>query len=398
MKYLTINNSTKLWILTCLTLVSVATNSAAVAFYVQQNLVTDDQANLTSSGFAPAAHVDPNLVNPWGISFGPTSPFWLSNNGMGNTTLYNGAGQPFPIASPLVVTIPPGGGAAPSTPTGQVFNGTSDFQISSGSTPAPSRFIFATEGGTISGWNPTVNPTNAIVAVDNSAAGAVYKGLASGSGASGNVLYAANFHAGTIDVFDKSFNSVALAGSFKDPTLPAGYAPFNIQNIGGKLYVAYAQQDAAKHDEVAGASLGFVSVFDANGNFIKRVASNGALNAPWGLAMAPLDFGQFSNDLLVGNFGDGRISVFDSLTDAFLGQLGDRLGNPIEIPGLWALTAGNGGPGIDKNNLYFTAGISDEAHGLFGSLSVPEPGVLPLFCAGLLPALVLLRRRGGEGL
>lgn len=352
--------------------------------YSQTNLVTDDQANLVQSGFAPAQFTDPNLVNPWSISYNPTGAFWVSDNGTGVSTLYNGAGQPFPVPpnSPLVVTIPaPNNSPAETTatPTGQVFNGTSDFVVSNGDKAAPSLFIFATEDGTISGWNPQVDPTHAFLLKDNSAVGAVYKGLASDNTPSGNFLYGANFHSGTIDIFDKDFNAV---GSFADPNAPTGFAPFNIQNLGGKLYVTFAKQDESGKNDVAGSGNGFIDVFDPESHTFTRFASGTAaggqirsLNSPWGLAIAPSDFGKFSNDLLVGNFGNGLIDAFDPQTGAFLGKLKDAAGKPVQIDGLWGLAFGNGGQAGKTNELFFTAGINDEQHGLFGKLeaqTLPE--------------------------
>jgi uncharacterized protein (TIGR03118 family) len=307
-----------------------------------------------------AFRTDPNLVNPWGISFSATSPFWISDNHAGVSTLYNSFGR----AIPLVVTVPtPLGGTPPASPTGQVFNGTPDFVVTSGVKTGPARFIFATEEGTVSGWN---GGPNAVLAFDNSASGAVYKGLAMGSDASGNnFLFATNFNAGVVDVLDSSFNWVT---SFTDAEVPAGFAPFGIRNINGNLYVAYAMQDADKHDDVAGPGNGFVDVFDTSGNLLKRFASNGKLNSPWGLALAPDRWGAFSGALLVGNFGDGRISAFNATTGALIGQLQDRHGNPLSLEGLWALTFGNGHQGGIRHWLYFTAGPQGEAHGLFGAL------------------------------
>jgi uncharacterized protein (TIGR03118 family) len=328
----------------------------AASIYQVHKLVSD------ILGFAD--NYDPKLKNPWGISLSPTSPFWISNNGTGVATLYNGSGQPFPVGSPLVVTLPPpAGGSPPAAPTGQVFNAGASFQ--------GDRFIFVTEDGTISGWS---SGTNAILRVDNSPAGAVYKGLAIGNNGAGDFLYATNFHAGTIDVFNNNFAPTTLTGSFTDPNIPSGFAPFNIQNLGGKLYVTYAKQDATKHDDVPGPGNGFVDVFDLNGNLVKRLISNGALNSPWGLALASSNFGDFSNTLLVGNFGDGLINAFDPDTGAFLGQIHDNMGNPVVIEGLWGLKFGNGGNGGDLDTLYFTAGIPGpppdlvESHGLFGSI------------------------------
>jgi len=325
------------------------------------------QTNLASDIPGLAAFTDPHLINPWGISFGPTTPFWISDNGAGVTTLYSGAGQPFPPASPLVVTIPPPMGSPTgtvSTPTGQVFNSTTDFVVSAGGHSGASRFIFATEDGTISGWNPTVDATHAITGVDNSPSGAIYKGLALGSAQGSNFLYAANFHAGTIDVFDGSFHPAQLAGSFTDSAIKRGYAPFNIQNLGGQLFVTYALQDADGKDDVAGPAHGFVDIFSTDGQLVRRFATHGTLNSPWGLTLDPT-----GSMVLVGNFGDGRINVFDLASGDFLGQLRDTSNRKITISGLWALSYGNGGPGFDQTSLYFTAGLDDEAHGLFGKLT-----------------------------
>jgi uncharacterized protein (TIGR03118 family) len=221
-----------------------------------------------------------------------------------------------------------------------------------------------------------LSPT-AILAVDNSASGAIYKGVAIGSTPAGNFLYAANFHAGTIDVFDNAFQAASLAGSFSDPDLPAGFAPFNIQNLAGQLYVTYAKQDADKEDVVTGPGLGFVDVFDTNGHFLQRVATRGQLNAPWGLTFAPADFGRFSNDLLVGNFGDGRINAYSQQGGHFhfAGQLRGPAGQRLMIDGLWALTFGSGGANNGPTNvLFFTAGPDEEQHGLFGSISACHTG------------------------
>lgn len=362
-------------------LASPASAGSELKFYHETDLV--------SNILGRAAVTDMHLKNPWGLVAGPKSPtrpagtfFWVSDNGAGVSTLYNVAGQP-PVVLPLVVTIPlpplpPPPPLAHSAPTGVVFNDTSDFVLNG----FPSLFIFATEDGTISAWNQHVTPlTSAVLEVDNSVSGAVYKGLAIGSNASGNFLYATNFHAGTIDVFDKDFHTPnpPLAGSFSDPRIPAGFAPFNIQNLDGDLYVTYAKQNAAKHDDVEGKGNGFVDVFDTDGNFIQRVASRGHLDSPWGLALAPpadapANFGRFSGDLLVGNFGDGRINAYSLEGDHFHfhGQLQGPDGHPVAIDGLWALRFGNGGAAGPTNNLFFTAGINGEADGLFGSLIACE--------------------------
>ncbi len=319
-----------------------------------------------------ASHVDPKLANPWGISLSPTSAFWVSNAGTGTSTLYNTAGELFPVGNQTVVRIPAGDGRmGPSKPTGQIWNGTPGFELAPG---RPAAFIFATEGGAISAWNRNVDPTNAIVVIDDPSAR--FKGMAMGVASDGPMLYLANFRAGTIDVFDYAFKSVMTAGGFRDPGLPAGYAPFNIQRFGKSLYVAYAKQDASMTGDVPGDGNGFVSVFDLEGNFSRRLVSNGALNSPWGMAIAPSFFGDYSNTLLVGNFGDGRINVFDLTTGMNVGMLRYKDGNPIGLEGLWGLAFGNGGSGGNANTLYFTAGVSGggakEDHGVFGSVSVGQ--------------------------
>ena len=340
------------------------------------------QTNLVSDGFVPAQTMDPNLINPWGVSYPPTGPFWVSDNNSGaatNTpsvaTIYTGAGSSVAVAGHTTITVAPPPGQRTSAPTGQVFNvaGTG-FDISNGTTKAPSVFIFATEDGTISGWNPVVNSGSSVIAVDNSnnGTGAVYKGLAIAKTDDGTLLFAANFRNGTVDVFNQQFKQV---NSFTDPRLPPGFAPFNVQVLDGHLFVTFALQDDAKHDDVAGAGNGFVDEFDLEGHLLHRVASQGPLDSPWGLAIAPKSFGEFAGDLLVGNFGDGTIDVFDPhRNNHFLGKLLGPNGAPIVIGDLWALIPGNGGPNSDPNSIFFTAGVQNEAHGLFGSLTaVPQP-------------------------
>jgi uncharacterized protein (TIGR03118 family) len=328
------------------------------------------QTNLVSDIPGMARVTDPNLQNPWGITASPTGDFWVSDNGSGVSTLYDGQGQP----SSLVVTIPPPTSLppdTPGTPTGTVFNSTTDFMVSANGNSGPATFLFATEDGVIAGWNPQVDPTNAILAVDNPNpdTGPVYKGLTSGTDAAGdNLLYAANFRFGTVDVFDTNFQLVHLAGSFQDPNLPSDFAPFNVRSIGNKLFVTYAKQDANKHDDVAGPGNGYVDVYSMDGELLQRLVSQGPLNSPFGLVMTPADFGSLSNDLLVGNFGDGQINAFEPTTGDFLGPLTTRADQPFQVDGLWALRFGNGGAAGPTNTLFFTAGINDEQDGLFGSL------------------------------
>jgi uncharacterized protein (TIGR03118 family) len=362
--------------------------AVAQAGYVQNNLVSDQPG--------VAKFTDPNLVNAWGIAASGTSPFWVANNGTGTATLYNTLGKP----QALVVSVPAlGGGAA--APTGQVFNGTTDFAAGGGT----SRFIFSTEDGTINAWAPGATGTTAVIAADHSGAGAVYKGLALANNGTSNFLYAPDFANNRIDVFNNAVGDATLGGNFTDPNAPAGYAPFNVQNLGGTLFVTFARQQAGSTDEAHGDGFGFVDAFDANGNFLRRIASGTDaggtltdLNAPWGLALAPTTgFGEFNGALLVGNFGNGRILAFDPTTDAFKGVMTDALGNPLVIDGLWGLRLGNGGNGGATNKIYFSAGPADETHGLFGSLksAAPEPETLPLLLLGapLFGLLVAARRR-----
>ncbi len=363
-------------VLAFLAVVTLAIPASAQGGYQQTDLTTDDQSVLTSLGYAPALNVDPSLINPWGVSFGPTGPFWISDNGTGLTTLYDTTG----VKQGLVVTIPPPAGSpvgTTSTPTGQVFNGdATQFIVTGPGGSGAAAFIFAGEDGTITAWNPKANLFNAILEADRSqtptaSKGAVYKGLASATNLFGTFLYATNFRAGTVDVFDSKF---AFLGSFTDRRIPAGYAPFGIQNINGYLVVTFAKQDAAKHDDVAGPGKGFVDVFDSFGDLRSHFAARGPLNSPWGIALAPSNFGRYSNALLIGNFGDGRINAYRVRNGEYLGPLKNARGRPIAIDGLWALIFGNGGSGGLTDSLYFTAGIDNEQHGLFGSLTALPGG------------------------
>ena len=294
----------RLWMLPLAMSIAVATPATLHA--ASNNFNSFGQTNLVSDLPGVARVMDPDLVNPWGMAFSSSSPIWVSDNGQGLATIYNGAG----VKQGLVVSIPaPGGGQG--APTGQVFNGGSGFN--------GDRFLFSTEDGTIAGWRGALG-TTAELGADQSGAGAVFKGLALATNGSNSYLYATDFHNGTVDVFDSTFSKVSLTGTFTDPGLPSGFAPFGIQAFGGKLYVTYAMQDAAKHDDVPCPGCGFVDVFNTDGTFVQRLVSMGALNSPWGLAWAPGNFGKFSNDLLVGNFGDGTINAFDPMTGARLEQ------------------------------------------------------------------------------
>lgn len=327
------------------------------------------QTNLVSDIPGLARHLDSNLRNPWGIAESGGSPFWIADNHTGLATLYNTAGTPLS----LVVTVP-------DAPTGIIFNGdTSAF--------GGARFIFSTEVGTIAAWNGGTTATQVAATP-----GAVYKGLTDGTIGSDSFLYATNFTAGTIDVFDSSFGPTTVPGGFDDPNLPAGYAPFGIRNIGGELFVTYAVR--AGDDDAPGPGRGVVDVFNTSGMLQQRLISpGGALNSPWGLALAPTGFPQFGGDLLVGNFGDGTIHAFDPLSGALLGTLTDHLGNPFVNDGLWALQFGNGGMGGSPNVLYLTAGLNDEENGLFAAIGVPEPATLALIGIAVGGIAIVLWRK-----
>ena len=349
-----------------LALIAVAVAAAAaVAAGVANGRETADiytvHALVSDPGGPDAAARDASLVNGWGLSAGPTTPWWTSNNGTNTSTLYSGVG------SKAALTV-----AVAGAPTGTVFNGnTADFVVSQNGKSAAARFLFATEGGTILGWSPTVNGTVAVVGVDRSGAGAIYKGLAT----TNDRLYATDFHNGRVDVFDAKFAPVALAGGFVDPKVPKGFAPFGIQTLAGNVFVTYAKQDAAAKDDVPVPGQAYVDEYTPDGALVARVVNSGKknapLNAPWGLAMAPAGFSVFGNDLLVGNFGNGRISAYTrrNATWVYKGQLRVADGTPIAISGLWAIAFGNGAASGPTTSLYFLAGPSDEQHGLFGSIT-----------------------------
>jgi len=348
--------------------------------FEQVNLVTDN--NLVHS----AVSQDANLVNAWGVSYTPSSPFWISDNGTGHATLYQvNPLTDTPTTLGLVVTIPGSG-----NPTGQAFN-----PLSASGAFNHDNFLFVSEDGTISGWRNTLGTsaeTLAVGSVDNAYTGTTF-GTVNGHG----YLYSANFHTGSIDILKGDVAAPDLAANFIDPNLPSGYAPFNIRNLGDKLYVTYALQDGAKRDAVAGAGNGIVDVFDLQGNFIGRIATQGSLNSPWGLEIAPASFGALAGDLLVGNFGDGTINAFDMNNNVFEGQLSGVNGNPVTIDGLWALTVGNDGSGGSSEKLYFTAGPDNESHGLFGVVAqVPDSGsTLVLLLVGIVGSAVFLQGRKG---
>src|SRR5258706_12629317 len=329
---------------------------SASTFYVQTNLVSDNAL--------PGTRTDANLVNGWGIAHGATGPWWVSAAERGCTTRYRGPGGP---AAPNMA-IPPAPGDTEANPAGVAANDSKAFSISSGGKSAPSLYVFVTKNGTISGWNPNVDP-NAILTVNNSRAGAVYKGGAIGVSHDAQFFFAADFHNARVDVFNRKFRPVALKrGAFTDTNLPAGYAPFNITNIGGQLYVTYALQDAAAHDDAAGPRHGFIDIYQTDGTLVKRLASRGSLDSPWGTVQAPHNFGKFSDDILVGNFGDGKISAFNH-KGKFMGFLPGADGNPLAIDGLWGLGFGNGATAGPTNTLFFAAGPQGESHGLFGALT-----------------------------
>jgi uncharacterized protein (TIGR03118 family) len=311
--------------------------------------------NFQSDIHGVAAHADANLVNPWGMAASSGGTIWVANNGTGTSTLYSQDGA----ANPLVVKIPKSRhNTEGANPTGIVFNSTEFFNVRKNGNSQPSKFIFVSEDGSISGWNPQLDPTRAIIAVDNGSDNddnrAIYKGAALGVAAGHNFLYVTNFHSGHVETYDENFHQVNPNG-FTDPHQPHGYAPFGIHNLDGQIFVAYAQQDQDKEDEVAGPGKGFVDVFDTSGNLIRRVVARGNLNAPWGLALV-------DGELWVGNFGDGRINNYDPATGAFLETLSTADGTPLEFDGLWdLLPLGDG--------VYFTAGIADEEHGLFGLIT-----------------------------
>jgi uncharacterized protein (TIGR03118 family) len=364
---------------------------AAAQHYVQKNLVSD--LSNPPSGDGTVAHVDPNLANPWGITRSSGGPWWTSNNATGTSSIYAGDGTPAnflpdPAGSMFdnFVIVPPPAfePGATSAPTGIVYNGNPNIFLLNKGTPMgkPAAFIFVTEDGTISGWNPAVNVAqganppsiHAVLEVDNSENGspngAVYKGATTAELNGKTYLYVTNFRHARVEVYDSGFNRVHLGeDAFEDESVPRGFAPFNVQNIGGSLFVTYAKQDAARHDDVAGPGNGFVDIYSPAGQLEGRLQHGNWMNSPWGVVWTPRDFGRFSNSILVGNFGSGWVAAFNGFTHQFLGFVRNPDDSLLFIDGLWSLTFGNGGSAGPATTLYFTAGLEGETHGLFGTLT-----------------------------
>jgi len=354
-------------------LFSLTTAISAQQHYKQTNLISN------IPGMAPVT--DPNLVNPWGISRASASPWWISDNGVGLTTLYSGTGAPAnPLNQPCpagtftnCVMVPSGDPSSSPTgnPTGQVFNGTMDFQLTAGN---PARFIFVTEDGTISGWN---GGPSAVIKVNTHGA-STFKGVALATvkrpdGSLANQLYVADFKRGRVEMYDGNFHRMGLSeDAFMDEKIPDGYAPFNVQNIGGNIYVAFAQRDSQGHDDVPGQGHGYVDVFTTSGHLLLRLQHGGWFNSPWGITQAPSDFGLFSHDLLIGQFGSGEILIFNPVSGAFRGTMVDASDKPIKIDGLWDIAFGSGGTSGSATTLFFSAGLNDEADGLFGMITPVE--------------------------
>lgn len=337
--------------------------ASALPALAQKYTRVDLTVDVTSVS-ATAPNKDANLVNAWGLSRSSTSPWWVSDNGTGLSTLYDGTGAP----QKLVVTIPaPKGATGPSAPTGTVFNPTTSFEVAAGKSAI---FLFATEDGTISGWNPGANPTVAIITVPRSGK-AIYKGLAIAQTKDGPFLYATNFLSGKVEVFDGGFQRVHLSeNAFRDPRIENedDWAPFGIQNVGGSIVVTFARRERGSKDEQHGPGLGRVAIFDTRGRFLMELQHGPWMNAPWGVALSPGDFGAFSHRFLIGNFGDGTIHAFNAISGKHEGQVLDGSGKPLVIDGLWALSFGNGRNGL-LNELYFTAGPNDEGDGLLGKIT-----------------------------
>ena len=380
--------SLSLGLVGALTLVACGGGGSASGSASGNQMVTQ-----TSSGFADTALVsdkvgvvatpttiDANLSNPWGVAIAPGLPFWIADNNSNLSTLYSGTGaiqtDSITGTNEVGIAIPASAAGVPANPTGQVYNGGGGFLIPTSAGQESALFIFDGEGGTIAAWANGSGAT-AVTAYDdgvaNGANHAVYKGLALGTVNGANFLYATDLHNNKVDVFDTNFTKpAAMQGKFVDPTIPSGFVPFGIVALNGQLYVSYTKQDAAKHDETTGAGLGYVDVFDFSGNFVSRFASAGALNAPWGMAVAPAGFGSLAGDLLIGNFGDGKINIFAPNGTALatsMGPLTVTNGGTITIPGLWSLVFGNGDSDKPLTTLFYTAGFADQTDGVFGSIA-----------------------------
>jgi uncharacterized protein (TIGR03118 family) len=337
---------------------------------------------------ASAATIDANLQNPWGFAVAPGLPFWISDNNNNLTTLYSGAGvqetQAVTGSAQTGIAIPASAAGVQSNPTGQVFNGTGGFLIPTSKGQESALFILDGEGGLISAWAQDSGAT-AVTAYDdgilNGGNHAVYKGLAIGTVSGATFLYATDLHNNKVDVFDTNFSKpAAMQGKFVDPNLPSGFVPFGITALNGQLYVTFAKQDSAMHDEITGAGLGYVDICDFSGNLISQLASGGPLNAPWGVAIAPTGFGSLAGDVLIGNFGDGTINIFSPNGTSLAtskGALTAGNGQPLTFPGLWALAFGNGDPDKPISTLFYTAGFASQTDGVFGSITasiVPQAG------------------------
>jgi uncharacterized protein (TIGR03118 family) len=344
--------------------------------FADQALVVDNMEVV-----ATAVAVDANLKNPWGIAIATGLPFWIADNNSNVATLYSGTGQVQTQAvtgsATTGISIPASAAGVPANPTGQVYNATGDFMIMTSNGFETALFMFSGEGGTIAAWAQTSGATALTLFDDGVVNGpehAVYKGLALGSVSGANYLYATDLHNNKVDVFDTNFaKPAAMQGKFVDPGLPAGFAPFGITAVNGQLFVTFAMQDAAKHDEMTGAGLGYIDIFDMSGNFVSRFASGGPLNAPWGIAVAPAGFANLQGQVLVGNFGDGTINAFmpngTSLATA-TGPLTNGAGQPLAFAGLWSLVFGNGDSDKPVDTLFYTAGFADQTDGVFGAITV----------------------------
>lgn len=350
--------------------------------YIDTPLVTDKQEVV-----ATATVIDSNLQNPWGIAIAPGLPFWIADNNSNVATLYSGTGaietDEATGSDDVGVAIPASAAAVQANPTGQVYNGNGGFLVQTKSGPESALFMYDGEGGTVAAWAQDSGASAVTVyddGVTNGADHAVYKGLALGTVNGAQYLYATDLHNGKIDVFDTNFSKpLAMQGKFIDAGIPSGFVPFGIAAVSGQLYVTYAMRDAAKHDEIPGAGLGYVDIFDFNGSLVSRFASAGVLNAPWGIAVAPAGFGSYSGDVLIGNFGDGKINVFAANASSLarsVGPLTAGNGQPLMVPGLWSLVFGNGDSDKPRTTLFYTAGFADQTDGVFGGITFSNSGTM----------------------